>query len=210
MQDTLKPLLQRSPVIPVLVIPDPEQAVPLARALVDGGLSVLEITLRTPHALTAIRAIKEALPETAVGAGTVINRRQLDEARQAGADFIVSPGSTPDLLEAARKRAMPFLPGASTASEMMVLLEQGISTIKFFPAEAAGGVPMIKALGGPLPGISFCPTGGINLSNAAEYLALDNVACIGGSWMVAGDDLRAERWDSIRAAAAQAATLRTS
>jgi 2-dehydro-3-deoxyphosphogluconate aldolase / (4S)-4-hydroxy-2-oxoglutarate aldolase len=201
-------IMRTAPVIPVITIDQPEQALPLAEALVAGGLPVLEVTLRTPHALAAIAAIKRALPEAIVGAGTVINRGNYQQALDAGAEFIVSPGFTPELLACAKSSAVPFLPGVNTPSEIMQLLAHGISAMKFFPAEAAGGVPMLKSLGAPLPQALFCPTGGITPGNARDYLALPNVACVGGSWMVTKELVRDGRWDEIRALAQNAAQLR--
>lgn len=202
-------IMRTAPVIPVITIEQPEDAVPLAEALVAGGLPVLEITLRTPHALAAIGAIKRALPAAIVGAGTVINRSNFQQALDAGAEFIVSPGFTPELLACAKSTAIPFLPGVNTPSEIMQLLGHGITSMKFFPAEAAGGVPMLKSIGAPLPQALFCPTGGITPANARDYLALANVACVGGSWMVTKELVHARRWDDIRALARSAAQLRT-
>lgn len=203
-------IMRTTPVIPVITIEQPEQALPLAEALVAGGLPVLEITLRTPHALAAITAIRQALPTAIVGAGTVISRVNYQQALDAGATFIVSPGFTPELLACAKSSAIPFLPGVNTPSEIMQLLSHGITSMKFFPAEAAGGVPMLKAIGAPLPQALFCPTGGITPANAKDYLALPNVACVGGSWMVKKELVQAQRWDDIRALAQAAALLRIS
>lgn len=201
-------IMRTAPVIPVITIDQPEQALPLAEALVTGGLLVLEITLRTPHALAAITAIKKALPSAIVGAGTVINRVNYQQALDAGAEFIVSPGFTPELLACAKSSAIPFLPGVNTPSEIMVLLAHGITAMKFFPAEAAGGIPMLKAIGAPLPQALFCPTGGVTPGNARDYLALPNVACVGGSWMVTRELVQQQRWDTIRTLARDAAQLR--
>ena len=201
-------IMRTAPVIPVITIEQPQQALPLAEALVAGGLRVLEITLRTPHALAAITAIRQALPNAIVGAGTVINRSNYQQALDAGAEFIVSPGFTPELLACAKSSAVPFLPGVNTPSEIMQLFGHGITAMKFFPAEAAGGVPMLKSIGAPLPQALFCPTGGITPANAKDYLALPNVACVGGSWMVTQELVRAARWDRIRALAQEAAQLR--
>jgi 2-dehydro-3-deoxyphosphogluconate aldolase/(4S)-4-hydroxy-2-oxoglutarate aldolase len=203
-------IMRTAPVIPVITIEHPDQAPPLAEALVAGGLPVLEITLRTPHALGAITAIKQALPTAIVGAGTVINRVSYQQALDAGAAFIVSPGFTAELLACAKSSAIPFLPGVNTPSEIMQLLSHGITAMKFFPAEAAGGVPMLKSIGAPLPQALFCPTGGITLANAKDYLALPNVACVGGSWMVTKELVQSARWSDIRALAQAAAQLRTS
>ena len=203
-------ILRTAPVIPVITIDEAEHALPLAEALVAGGLPVLEITMRTPHALAAVRAIKQALPDAIVGAGTVISRSNFQQALDAGAEFIVSPGFTPELLACAKSTAIPFLPGVNTPSEIMQLLAHGISAMKFFPAEAAGGVAMLKSIGAPLPQALFCPTGGITPGNARDYLALANVACVGGSWMVTKELVHARRWDDIRALAQSAAQLRAS
>ncbi|MGI9294402.1 MAG: bifunctional 4-hydroxy-2-oxoglutarate aldolase/2-dehydro-3-deoxy-phosphogluconate aldolase [Pseudomonadales bacterium] len=208
MQIPVKDVLRQAPVIPVLVIEDPAHAVPLARALYHGGLPVLEITLRTPVALEAIGAIKAAVPEAIVGAGTVITTDDISNCSAVGAQFMVSPGSTPALLDAAIAQAIPLLPGAASASEAMQLLERGISCMKFFPAEAAGGIALLKSLAGPLPQITFCPTGGINLQKASEYLALPNVECVGGSWMAAPALVNNEDWTEIESLARQAAALK--
>ncbi|MGI9286379.1 MAG: bifunctional 4-hydroxy-2-oxoglutarate aldolase/2-dehydro-3-deoxy-phosphogluconate aldolase [Pseudomonadales bacterium] len=203
----VKDILHQAPVIPVLVIENLVHAVPLARALYQGGLPVLEITLRTPVALDAIRAIKTAVPDAIVGAGTVITADDISDCGAAGAQFMVSPGATPALLGAAAAQATPLLPGVASASEAMQLLEHGISYMKFFPADAAGGTAFLKSLAGPLPQITFCPTGGINLEKAGEYLALPNVVCVGGSWMAAPTLVNNEDWTKIETLARQAAAL---
>lgn len=195
-------------VIPVMVIHDLAQAVPLARALARGGLTVLEITLRTEAALAAIEAIAEALPEVTVGAGTVLSRAQMQAAAERGCRFAVSPGATPALLDAAEALGMPFLPGAATASEAMALAERGYLRQKLFPAEAVGGMALLKSLAEPLPQVRFCPTGGIDAAKAPAYLALKNVACIGGSWVAPKDALAAGDWDRIERLAAEAVALR--
>ncbi|MGV3590721.1 MAG: bifunctional 4-hydroxy-2-oxoglutarate aldolase/2-dehydro-3-deoxy-phosphogluconate aldolase [Gammaproteobacteria bacterium] len=202
-------IMRTAPVIPVITIEQEASALPLAEALVAGGLPVLEVTLRTPHALAAIRAIKQAFPDAIVGAGTVISRTQFQQALDAGAQFIVSPGFTQELLACAKSTAVPFLPGVNTPSEIMQLLAHGIAAMKFFPAEAAGGIAMLKAIGAPLPQAMFCPTGGITPQNAGDYLALPNVACVGGSWMVTKALVDAQRWDEIRELARAAAALKT-
>lgn len=207
MNKALQRVMRTSPVIPVLVVTDPDNAAPLARALVDGGLKVLEVTLRAPGALDVISAMKAAVPEAIIGAGTVITPEQVDQVCAVGADFIVSPGFTADLVAAVLRKNVPFLPGVNSPSEMMQLLALGISAMKFFPAEAAGGVSFLKAVSGPLPQITFCPTGGISPDNASEYLALKNVACVGGSWMVTADDLANKRWVTIKEKATVAAAL---
>lgn len=208
MSVTIKQVMTTSPVMPVMVINNLDQAVPLARALVDGGLKVLEITLRTPAALEAIRRIKAEVPDAIVGAGTIINVQTLHEAIAAGAEFIVSPGTTDSLIDAALATGVPFLPGVATSSEVMKLLEKGVSAMKFFPAEAAGGIPMLKSFGGPLPQVTFCPTGGVNPKNASEYLALSNVACVGGSWMAPADLVDTGDWAEITRRAKEAASLK--
>jgi 2-dehydro-3-deoxyphosphogluconate aldolase/(4S)-4-hydroxy-2-oxoglutarate aldolase len=205
---TIKEVMTTSPVMPVMVINQLDQAVPLAKALVDGGLKVLEITLRTPVALDAIRKIKAEVPGAIVGAGTIINTETLQQAIDAGAEFIVSPGVTDSVIDAAIASGVPILPGVITPSEVMKLLEKGITAMKFFPAEAAGGIPMLKSIGAPLPQVIFCPTGGVNPKNAPEYLALSNVACVGGSWMAPADLVDAGDWAEITRRAAEAAKLK--
>ncbi|MDT4331263.1 bifunctional 4-hydroxy-2-oxoglutarate aldolase/2-dehydro-3-deoxy-phosphogluconate aldolase [Methylomonas sp. MED-D] len=205
---SIQEVMTTSPVMPVMVINHLESAVPLAKALVDGGLKVLEITLRTPVALDAIRRIKAEVPGAIVGAGTIINVQTLHAAIEAGAEFIVSPGVTETLLDAALETNVPLLPGIITPSEVMRLLDRGITAMKFFPAEAAGGIPMLKSIGGPLPQVTFCPTGGVNPKNAPEYLALSNVACVGGSWMAPADLVDAGDWAEITRRAAVAAQLK--
>jgi len=201
--------MNTSPVIPVMVINNLEQAVPLAHALVEGGLKVLEITLRTPVALEAIRAIKAEVPDAIVGAGTVINTETLQQSIAAGAEFLVSPGVTDSLLDEALASGVPLLPGVISPSEVMRLLEKGITAMKFFPAQAAGGIPMLKAIGAPLPQVSFCPTGGVNPGNARDYLALTNVACVGGSWMAPTSLVDAGDWTEIKRLAVEAASINT-
>jgi 2-dehydro-3-deoxyphosphogluconate aldolase/(4S)-4-hydroxy-2-oxoglutarate aldolase len=181
--------------------------VPLARTLVDAGLPAIELTLRTPAALEAIERIASEVPDAWVGAGTVMTARQADDALAAGAQFLVSPGATPRLLDALEDSDVPFLAGTATASEVMALLERGITTAKFFPAEASGGVPALRALAGPFPQMRFCPTGGIDAGNAPSYLALANVACVGGSWMLPPAALRTGDWKAIGALAASARGL---
>ncbi|PPD32835.1 MAG: keto-deoxy-phosphogluconate aldolase [Methylomonas sp.] len=205
---SINDVMNTSPVMPVMVINQIEQAVPLARALVEGGLKALEITLRTPVALECIRRIKAEVPGAIVGAGTIINTQTLDQAIAAGAEFIVSPGVTPSLLDAALSSGIPTLPGVITPSEVMRLLEKGITAMKFFPAEAAGGIPMLKSIGGPLPQVTFCPTGGVNPKNAPDYLSLSNVACVGGSWMAPAELVDAGDWAEITRRAAVAAALK--
>ncbi|GAA2087319.1 bifunctional 4-hydroxy-2-oxoglutarate aldolase/2-dehydro-3-deoxy-phosphogluconate aldolase [Streptomyces albiaxialis] len=200
-------VLALAPVVPVVVIEDAADAVPLARALVDGGLPAIEVTLRTPAAPDAIRAVAAEVPDAVVGAGTVISPEGVRTAADAGARFLVSPGWTDTLLDAMRDSGLPFLPGVSTTSEVVALLERGATEMKFFPAEAAGGVPYLKSLASPLPGARFCPTGGIGAANAPAYLALPNVACVGGTWMLPQDALAARDWDRVRRLAAEAKAL---
>jgi len=206
-QEKLAAVLTAAPVVPVLTIEDRATAVPLARALVAGGLTALEVTLRTPAGLDCIRAIKAEVEGCNVGAGTVLDPRQLEEAAAAGATFMVSPGGSPRLLAAAKDSPVPFLPGAATAGEAMTLHEEGFTILKFFPAEAAGGLAYLKALGAPLPGIRFCPTGGVGAGNAADYLALGNVICVGGSWVAPADALAQGNWSRITALSKEAAQL---
>ncbi|AQV97654.1 2-dehydro-3-deoxyphosphogluconate aldolase [Cupriavidus necator] len=211
MQNQTSPLLQRLadvPVIPVLEFHSVDEALHVSEALVSGGLPLLEITLRTPVALEAIRAVAAALPQACVGAGTVLNVDQLHAVRDAGAQFAVSPGLTPALAEGAKGAGISLLPGVATASEAMAALEAGFTFLKFFPAQAAGGVPMLKSLGGPLPQLRFCPTGGIDAALAPTYLALPNVVCVGGSWVVPKDAVASGDWGRIRTLAEQAKALR--
>lgn len=200
-------VLDLAPVVPVVVIDDVDDAVPLARALVAGGLPAIEVTLRTPAALDAIRAIAAEVPEAVVGAGTVVSGANVTAAAGAGARFLVSPGWTESLLDAMRVSGVPFLPGVSTTSEAVALLERGVPEMKFFPAEAAGGVPYLKSLSGPLPQARFCPTGGVTLATAPAYLALPNVGCVGGTWMLPQAALEAKDWGRVEALAREAAAL---
>lgn len=201
-------VLDLAPVIPVVVLDDAADAVPLARALVTGGLPAIEVTLRTPAALDAIRAIAAEVPDAVIGAGTVINAAAVADATAAGARFLVSPGWTPALLGAMRDSGVPFLPGVSTASEVVALLEHGVTEMKFFPAEAAGGTAYLTSLASPLPRARFCPTGGITPESAPRYLSLPNVGCVGGTWMLPADALAAKDWDRVEALAREASTLR--
>ncbi len=207
MSKTIKEIMSISPIVPVMVINNVDHAVPLARALVKGGLKVLEITLRTPAALESIRRIKAEVPDAVVGAGTIINVETLNKAIDAGAEFIVSPGTTDTMIDAALATGVPLLPGIANPSEAMRLLEKGITEMKFFPAEAAGGVPMLKSIGAPIPQISFCPTGGISQKNVKDYFKLANVACVGGSWMCAANLVDSENWDEITRLSAEAIEL---
>ena len=197
-----------APVVPVLTIGRTVDAVPLARALVKGGLPVLEITLRTATALEALKAIAAEVPGVIVGAGTVLKPGQFDQIREAGARFAVSPGCTPALVTAARAAGLPFLPGIQTVSEAMVLAEQGFGLMKFFPADAAGGLAWLKAIAAPLAGLRFCPTGGIGADTAPAYLSLANVACVGGSWVAPSEAVEAGDWTRIERLAAAAAQLK--
>ncbi|MGW8702529.1 bifunctional 4-hydroxy-2-oxoglutarate aldolase/2-dehydro-3-deoxy-phosphogluconate aldolase [Streptomyces lavenduligriseus] len=201
-------VLDLAPVLPVVVLADAADAVPLARALVAGGLPAIEVTLRTPAALEAIRAIAAEVPEAVVGAGTVVTPEQVGAVTAAGARFLVSPGWTEALLTAMRASGVPYLPGVSTASEVVALLERGVREMKFFPAQAAGGTDYLRSLAGPLPQARFCPTGGIGPATAPEYLALPNVGCVGGSWMVPAEAVAARDWDRIEELARAAAGLR--
>lgn len=205
--ELLLSILEAQPVIPVIRIGDLSRAAPLARALAAGGLPAIEITLRTPEALDAIRLVIDEVPEAIVGAGTVLAARQYDKVAGAGAKFVVSPGTTIELLEAARASDVPFLPGASTPSEIMSMREEGYSVLKFFPAEQSGGIPYLKAMSSPLAGIRFCPTGGVSPANAPQYLALPNVVCVGGSWVAPDDLVEKEDWDAITALARAASAL---
>ena len=195
-------------VIPVIVIRDLATAVPLARALAAGGLTVLEITLRTEVALQAIAAIAEALPEVTVGSGTVLGRDQLRASLDHGCRFAVSPGATPALLDAAEAVGLPLLPGAANAGQVMALAERGYLRQKLFPAEASGGIPLLKSLGEPIPQVRFCPPGGIDLAKAPHYLALKNAVCVGGSWVAPKDAVDAGDWPRIEKLAAEAAALK--
>ncbi|MER6951505.1 bifunctional 4-hydroxy-2-oxoglutarate aldolase/2-dehydro-3-deoxy-phosphogluconate aldolase [Nonomuraea sp. NPDC000554] len=201
-------LLDLAPVIPVVVIDDVETAVPLARALVSGGLPAIEVTLRTAVATEAIRRIADQVPDAVIGAGTVRNSRDIAASVEAGARFLVSPGTTQALIEALDASGVPYLPGAATASEVMALAERGVKELKFFPAEAAGGVAYLKSLAGPLPDVRFCPTGGIKPATAPEYLALPNVGCVGGTWLTPADALATGDWARIEKLASEAAALR--
>ena len=198
----------KAPVIPVLTIERVADAVPLARALVKGGLPVLEITLRTATALEALRLIAAEVRDAVVGAGTVLNTRQLTQATQAGARFVVSPGCTPALAQAVNASGMPFLPGVQTVSEAMALTEQGFRLLKFFPADASGGLGWLKAVAAPLAGLRFCPTSGINAETAPTYLALGNVACVGGSWVAPREAVAAGDWARVERLAAAASALK--
>lgn len=208
MELTVDALLDLAPVIPVVVLDDAATAVPLARALVAGGLPAIEVTLRTPAAIRAIAAIADAVPEAVVGAGTVTTAGQVGEALGAGARFLVAPGQTPALLDSLQASTLPFLAGTATASDLVALRERGITAAKLFPAEPLGGPTLIKAFAGPFPEMRFCPTGGIDGRRAPDYLMLPNVACVGGSWMAPPAAVRARDWDRIEQRALEAAALR--
>jgi len=202
-------LLVSTPVVPVLAIDSVATALPLARALVAGGLTVLEITLRTPVALEIIRAIGGEIEHAVVGAGTVLNAAHYRDAERAGARFMVSPGATPALWDVAETSSVPWLPGVATPSEVMRLLERGYDCLKFFPAEPSDGIACLKALAAPLPAARFCPTGGIDAARAPAYLALPNVLCVGGSWVAPHDRVATRDWPAITRLAQAAAALRT-
>jgi 2-dehydro-3-deoxyphosphogluconate aldolase/(4S)-4-hydroxy-2-oxoglutarate aldolase len=206
-QKLVEATLRLAPVVPVVIIEDASKAVGMARALVAGGVPAIEVTLRTPAALDAVRAIAAEVEGAFVGVGTVLTARDLENAYKAGAKFAVSPGSAPRLLDAADDSELPLLPGAATSSEAMELLERGYRFQKFFPAVPAGGAKLIGAWASPLPQIRFCPTGGISLANAAEFLSLPNVVCVGGSWLTPAEKLASSDWAGIEALAREAATL---
>lgn len=203
----IREILAMCPVMPVIVLDRVEDAVPLAQAIVGGGLRVLEITMRTPAALDCVRAICREVPDAVVGVGTVLNVADLDSARAAGASFGVSPGATAELLQRVRETQFPFLPGVMTPSDVMRALDAGFDAMKLFPAKTAGGIDMLKSLYGPFSQVLFCPTGGIDVTTAPSYLALPNVACVGGSWIAPANLVVAHNWDAIRQFAASAAQL---
>ena len=204
---TAEALMRIAPVIPVLTIDSVEDAVPLAQALVAGGLPVLEVTLRTKTALDAIAAMAKAVPDAIIGAGTIRSAEQAQQALDAGSRFLVSPGTTPQLIRCFQALKIPVLPGCSTASEAMHLAEEGFHCLKFFPAEAAGGLAFLKSLSAPLPDLHFCPTGGIDLQKAPSWLALPNVLCVGGSWVTPADALKEKNWTKIEQLAADASKI---
>jgi 2-dehydro-3-deoxyphosphogluconate aldolase / (4S)-4-hydroxy-2-oxoglutarate aldolase len=207
-QQQVEATMRLAPVIPVVIIDDAQHAVPMARALVAGGVPAIEVTLRTPAALDAIRAIANEVEGAVVGVGTVLTAKDLHAAEQAGARFAVSPGVSPNLLAAADNSALPLLPGVATASEAMSLLERGYRHLKFFPAVPAGGAKLLGAWASPLPQLRFCPTGGISLLSAPDFLALSNVLCVGGSWLTPNDKLKRGDWDGIEQLAREAALLK--
>ena len=195
------------PVIPVVIIENIDDAIPLADALIEGGIGTIEITLRSAVALNAIALISQERPDLTIGAGTVLNPIQMRSVQEAGADFVVSPGAYPDLLKSARDGGVVFLPGATTASEMMLLLANGLTAMKFFPATAAGGPEYLKALASPLADVVFCPTGGITAETAMDWLSLPNVQCVGGSWVATREMLDAGDFDAITNNALACGTL---
>jgi len=201
-----KEIFAMGPIVPVLVIKNVEDALPIAKALLAAGVKVLEVTLRTPAALDVIKIIAKELPEAMVGAGTVTNREMLQRCQEAGAKFAISPGLTKDLLQAGNEGNIALIPGISSISEMMDAIDYGYDHLKFFPAEASGGVKAIQSIGGPFPDIRFCPTGGININNVRDYLALNNIACCGGSWLVTDEIVENKNWSAITDLAKQVLT----
>ncbi|CAM3091689.1 KHG/KDPG aldolase [Arthrobacter ulcerisalmonis] len=200
-------VLKLSPVIPVVTIEDPADAVPLARALLAGGIGVIELTLRTPTALTSMRLIADEVPDIVVGAGTILTPGQADGAVAAGAQFLVSPGATPALLTAMNSLEVPVLPGVATVGEVLMVLDHGLTAMKFFPAGPAGGPAYLAAISALIPHVTFCPTGGISLATAHDYLRLVNVSCVGGSWLTPADAVVAKDWTRVEELAAGAAAL---
>ncbi|MGL2701408.1 bifunctional 4-hydroxy-2-oxoglutarate aldolase/2-dehydro-3-deoxy-phosphogluconate aldolase [Helicobacter pylori] len=197
MQDKIIEVLQISPIVPVVVIEDLNDAVPLAQSLIEGGIPIIEVTLRSSCALEAIELIAKNVPKMRVGAGTILNSAQLEQAQNRGAEFLISPGLTIKLLEHAKKKDMPLIPGVSSSSEVMQALEWGYHALKFFPAEYCGGVKLLNAFNGPFKGVKFCPTGGISADNMRSYLNLENVLCVGGSWLTPKDLIQNKEWDKI-------------
>lgn len=200
-------VFSQGPIVPVLVIEKVEDALPIARALIEGGIRVLEVTLRTQAALAVIETIAKEIPEAYIGAGTVTNREQLKAVTDAGAKFAISPGLTADLLAAGKEGTIPLIPGVSNISDLMKANDAGYDHLKFFPAEAAGGVKALKSIGGPFPNTIFCPTGGIGLNNYKEYLALPNVRCVGGSWVAPSEAIENKQWQVLTDLAKQAISL---
>ncbi|GAA6838624.1 ketohydroxyglutarate aldolase [Helicobacter pylori] len=197
MQDKIIEVLQISPIVPVVVIENIKDAVPLAQSLIEGGIQIIEVTLRSSCALEAIELIANNVPKMRVGAGTILNPTQLEQAQNRGAEFLISPGLTIKLLEYAKKKDMPLIPGVSSSSEVMQALELGYSALKFFPAEYCGGVKLLNAFNGPFKGVKFCPTGGISADNMHSYLNLENVLCVGGSWLTPKNLIQNKEWDKI-------------
>ncbi|WQX09078.1 bifunctional 4-hydroxy-2-oxoglutarate aldolase/2-dehydro-3-deoxy-phosphogluconate aldolase [Helicobacter pylori] len=208
MQDKIIEVLQISPIVPVVVVEDIKDAVPLAQSLTEGGIPIIEVTLRSSCALEAIELIAKNVPKMRVGAGTILNPTQLEQAQNRGAEFLISPGLTIKLLEHAKKKDMPLIPGVSSSSEVMQALELGYSTLKFFPAEYCGGVKLLNAFNGPFKGVKFCPTGGISADNMRSYLNLENVLCVGGSWLTPKDLIQNKEWDKITEICKRALALR--
>ncbi|WP_231221342.1 bifunctional 4-hydroxy-2-oxoglutarate aldolase/2-dehydro-3-deoxy-phosphogluconate aldolase [Helicobacter pylori] len=197
MQDKIIEVLQISPIVPVVVIENIKDAVPLAQSLVEGGIHIIEVTLRSSCALEAIELIAKNVPKMRVGVGTILNPTQLEQAQNRGAEFLISPGLTIKLLEHAKKKDMPLIPGVSSSSEVMQALELGYNALKFFPAEYCGGVKLLNAFNGPFKGVKFCPTGGISADNMHSYLNLENVLCVGGSWLTPKNLIQNKEWDKI-------------
>ncbi|NHA74243.1 bifunctional 4-hydroxy-2-oxoglutarate aldolase/2-dehydro-3-deoxy-phosphogluconate aldolase [Helicobacter pylori] len=208
MQDKIIEVLQISPIVPVVVIENIKDAVPLAQSLIEGGIPIIEVTLRSSCALEAIELIAKNVPKMRVGAGTILNLTQLEQAQNRGAEFLISPGLTIKLLEHAKKKDMPLIPGVSSSSEVMQALEWGYSALKFFPAEYCGGVKLLNAFNGPFKGVKFCPTGGISADNMRSYLNLENVVCVGGSWLTPKDLVQNKEWDKITEICKRALALR--
>ncbi|OPG36283.1 bifunctional 4-hydroxy-2-oxoglutarate aldolase/2-dehydro-3-deoxy-phosphogluconate aldolase [Helicobacter pylori] len=208
MQDKIIEILQISPIVPVVVIENIKDAVPLAQSLIEGGIPIIEVTLRSSCALEAIELIAKNVPKMCVGAGTILNLTQLEQAQNRGAEFLISPGLTIKLLEHAKKKDMPLIPGVSSSSEVMQALELGYNALKFFPAEYCGGVKLLNAFNGPFKGVKFCPTGGVSVDNMRSYLALENVVCVGGSWLTPKDLIQNKEWDKITEICKRALALR--
>ncbi|GAA8399602.1 bifunctional 4-hydroxy-2-oxoglutarate aldolase/2-dehydro-3-deoxy-phosphogluconate aldolase [Helicobacter pylori] len=208
MQDKIIEILQISPIVPVVVVEDIKDAVPLAQSLIEGGIPIIEVTLRSSCALEAIELIAKNVPKMRVGAGTILNLTQLEQAQNRGAEFLISPGLTIKLLEHAKKKDMPLIPGVSSSSEVMQALELGYNALKFFPAEYCGGVKLLNAFNGPFKGVKFCPTGGISADNMRSYLNLENVVCVGGSWLTPKDLVQNKEWDKITEICKRALALR--
>ncbi|OOP83175.1 keto-deoxy-phosphogluconate aldolase [Helicobacter pylori] len=208
MQDKTIEVLQISPIVPVVVVENIKDAVPLAQSLIEGGIPIIEVTLRSSCALEAIELIAKNVPKMRVGAGTILNLTQLEQAQNRGAEFLISPGLTIKLLKHAKKKGMPLIPGVSSSSEVMQALELGYNALKFFPAEYCGGVKLLNAFNGPFKGVKFCPTGGISTDNMRSYLALENVLCVGGSWLTPKDLIQNKEWDKITEICKRALALR--
>ncbi|WRD39292.1 bifunctional 4-hydroxy-2-oxoglutarate aldolase/2-dehydro-3-deoxy-phosphogluconate aldolase [Helicobacter pylori] len=208
MQDKIIEVLQISPIVPVVVIENIKDAVPLAQSLIEGGIPIIEVTLRSSCALEAIELIAKNVPKMHVGTGTILNPTQLEQAQNRGAEFLISPGLTIKLLEHAKKKDMPLIPGVSSSSEVMQALELGYSALKFFPAEYCGGVKLLNAFNGPFKGVKFCPTGGISADNMRSYLNLENVLCVGGSWLTPKNLIQNKEWDKITEICKRALVLR--